>query len=462
MIERAWKLTVERTMRPGKMAFSRPLRAMCALFLIAAPRWAAADEDIAHWTRWLDVPSASSAAPAPAFPAEGMLAGLRPNRAWIERWSAQAPSVAWNDVVGELVVKYQQNPLRAARSYTYVHAAIHDALVECARRGCERAVQPIAMHAAASRVLDHLYPSESRGRMEALGYSAATAVLAAGAPRRQALLAWQTGCAVAETAIRRALYDGWDLPRLPAQRPAPGPGVWRAAPPINIYDPIEPYAGKWRTWVLKDGAELEPPPPPEFGSAAYWTEVDEVYTVWKNLTAAQKRIAEEWNLDAGSVTPPGVWNLHARRLAKERRLDAAGAARVFSTLNAAMMDAFIACWHAKFKWWTERPVTIIRERRDKDFMPHIVTPGFPSYVSGHSSVSGAAATVLARFFPENAAELKRMAREAAISRLYGGIHFTSDNEAGLALGERVGERALARPRAPAAAQFADPAAPTIR
>ncbi len=431
----------------------KPPNTICALALMAAAPFAgAAAEGIAAWTPWLERPAAASAAPAPAFPGERELAALRANRAWLERWSAQAPSVAWNDVVAELVVKYQQNPLRAARSYTYAHAAIHDALVECARRGCESAVQPIAMHAAASRVLDHLYPAESRGRLEALGHSAAAAVLAAEGMHPQAALAWRSGAAVAETAIRRALYDGWDLPRLPAKRPAPGPGVWRASPPINIYDPIEPHAGTWRTWVLKEGAELEPPPPPEFGSAGYWAEVDEVYAVWKGLTPEQKRIAEEWNLDAGSVTPPGVWNLHAQRLAREKNLDAAGAARVFSTLNAAMMDAFIACWHAKYKWWTERPVTIIRERHDREFLPHLVTPGFPSYVSGHATVSGAAAAVLADFFPESAARLKAMADEAAVSRLYGGIHFKSDNDAGLELGRRVGLRAVARWREHAPAQ----------
>ena len=110
-----------------------------------------------------------------------------------------------------------------------------------------------------------------------------------------------------------------------------------------------------------------------------------------------------------------------------------------------MLDAFIACWHAKFKWWTERPITVIRSRYDKAFTPHVLTPAFPSYVSGHASASGAASEVLAHFFPENAAELRRMADEAAMSRLYGGIHFRSDNDAGLALGRAVAARALARP-----------------
>ncbi|HVQ61400.1 MAG TPA: vanadium-dependent haloperoxidase, partial [Burkholderiales bacterium] len=147
------------------------------------------------------------------------------------------------------------------------------------------------------------------------------------------------------------------------------------------------------------------------------------------------------------------WNQHAKRLALERKLDAAEAARMFSTANVAMLDAFIACWHVKFKWWTERPVTIIREK-DPAFLPHLLTPPFPSYVSGHSSVSGAAAAVLSAFFPQDAADLGRMAQEASMSRLYGGIHFRSDNDEGLELGRQVAARALARLRDPAASQRA--------
>ncbi len=181
------------------------------------------------------------------FPGVRELAGLRANRAWLEQWAQQAPSVSWGDVLIGLIVKYQQNPQRAGRSLAYLHAAIHDALVACARRGCESAVLPVAMHAAASRMLDHLYPDESRGRLEALGHSAATAVLAANGAHAQAGVAWQTGRAVAENAIRRAYYDGADLPRLPEKRPPWKPGVWRASPPLNMYDPIEPNAGRWRT-----------------------------------------------------------------------------------------------------------------------------------------------------------------------------------------------------------------------
>jgi len=407
-----------------------------------------ASESPAGWRPWIEDAEAPVTTPAPVFPDRATLDKLRGNRDWLERWARPPPSLSWSDMVSGLVVKYQQNPLRAQRNHTYVQAVIHDALVFCARRGCEATVRPVAMHAAASRILDFLYPDESRGRHEALGHSAATAVLATIGSHPQALLAWQTGQQVAANAMRRAYDDGWDLPRLPAKRPAWKPGVWRASPPLRMYDPAEPHAGQWRTWVLKNGTEIEPRPPLEYDSAAFRAEVEEVRRVAAALTPAQKRIAEDWNLDLGSVTPGGVWNLHAKKLALEGGLDAAQAARVFATLNVAMMDAFIACWNAKFKWWTERPVTVIRENLDPEFMPHVITPAFPSYVSGHASASGAGAEVLAAYFPEHAEELRRMAHEASMSRLYGGIHYRSDNEAGLELGRRVGARAVQRVQSP--------------
>jgi membrane-associated phospholipid phosphatase len=111
-------------------------------------------------------------------------------------------------------------------------------------------------------------------------------------------------------------------------------------------------------------------------------------------------------------------------------------------LNTAQADAFIACWDAKYTFWTLRPVTAIRRFIDPSWGSYIVTPPFPSYVSGHSTTSGVASTVLGAFFPYRSGELNAMAEEATVSRLYGGIHFRSDNDAGLDLGRRVGTVAL--------------------
>ncbi|MEF8713933.1 MAG: hypothetical protein V5B39_10290 [Accumulibacter sp.] len=124
------------------------------------------------------------------------------------------------------------------------------------------------------------------------------------------IFARAAGRRAATDAIRRALDDGGDATWNPADRPPPAPRLWRAAPPLNLANPGEPLAGKWRTWALADGREM-PPLPPLFGSERYWEEAREVLRVARRLSVEQKRVADEWNLDKGSVTPAGVWNRKA-------------------------------------------------------------------------------------------------------------------------------------------------------
>jgi membrane-associated phospholipid phosphatase len=106
-------------------------------------------------------------------------------------------------------------------------------------------------------------------------------------------------------------------------------------------------------------------------------------------------------------------------------------------VSVAMADAFIVCWNGKYTYWTARPNQVI-----PGFAAYIKTPPFPGYPSGHSTQSGAASEVLAYLFPQHAATFHAMAEEAAISRLYGGIHFQSDNNSGLAVGREVGRRVV--------------------
>jgi membrane-associated phospholipid phosphatase len=166
--------------------------------------------------------------------------------------------------------------------------------------------------------------------------------------------------------------------------------------------------------------------------------------VASRLTPAQKAVTEAWNLDRGTMTPAGVWNLKAADLAEQAGLAGPETVRAFAALNVAMADAMIACWHAKYKWWTIRPISVIRERDDPRFLSYLLTPAFPSYPSGHASISGAAEVVLARFFPAKADWLRAQAAEAAESRLLGGIHYRSDNDEGLELGRAVGRRVVQR------------------
>jgi hypothetical protein len=209
-----------------------------------------------------------------------------------------------------------------------------------------------------------------------------------------------------------------------------------------VYAPLEPLAGTWRTWAIADVERLPVAAPPAYDSPDYWREAQEVWEVARHLTPEQKMLADDWHLDKGSVTPAGVWNRHLLELLRGSGCDTVQTAKVLAAVNVAMYDALVAAWHVKYRYWTVRPVTAIRERYDAEFLPYLITPAFPSYVSGHAAVSAAAAEVLSHYFPERAEQLAAMAQAAADSRLYGGIHFRSDDEEGLRLGRSVGRRVV--------------------
>ena len=328
----------------------------------------------------------------------------------------------WISVDLAEIAAHRTNPPRAARGLALLSVAMDDA--SRVRSKHRRA----AIAGAATTVLAYLYPD----RVDALE------ALSAG-ERPQGALEW--GRRLGARHVASAQTDGSDTV---LQGTVPkGPGLWVPTPPA-FAPPLEPLAGTWRTWNISSGSHLRPGPPPAFGSKRYAREIREVYNVSQSLTAEQKQIADFWADGAGTVTPPGHWNAIALDLIRTHRLSDRAAAHLLAALNTAQADAFIACWDAKYTYWSERPVTAIRRELDPSFLSYITTPPFPSYVSGHSSTSGAASTVLAARFPDAARRLRAWADEAAVSRLYGGIHFRSDNEAGLALGKKVGRVAVKR------------------
>jgi hypothetical protein len=354
------------------------------------------------------------------------------------------PPDAWTHEASRLIVKYQLNPLRASRVLAYLHAAMDDAMRRALASGMPDDAAVIAMHRGASATLGHFFPNESLDSLEALGVARIYRVMREReVPPVEATKGWLAGNQVIAAVIARSRDDGSEATWNAAERPKAAPHLWRATPPLFSYNPAEPLAGRWRTWTLTDGKEVAPPPPTAYGSEAFAREVEEVERVTDALTAEQKRIAEDWNLDLGTATPPGVWNRIALGAANAEGLDRRVRTRLLATLNTAMADAMIACWHAKFTWWTVRPISVIQEKRPA-FKSHVLTPAFPSYPSGHATVSGAASAVLAHFIPARKDEFARMAEEAAASRLYGGIHFSSDNDKGLELGRRIGAIVLAR------------------
>jgi PAP2 superfamily len=329
----------------------------------------------------------------------------------------------WIELELDTIASHRLNPPRASRALAHLSAAMYVAAI-VGGGGRDDAVA-----GAASTVLRYFHPDEG-GAIDEL------ATRLADTDSRSFRLGNLVGLAF----VARAENDGADA--LWTGTPPEGPGFWVPTPPANVDPPLEPLAGTWRTWNLKTGSEFRPGPPPAYGSPEFLAEMNEVYAISQTLTDEQKRIADYWADGAGTVTPAGHWNVIADELVSAAGWSTLRSARLFAALNTAQADAFIACWNAKYTYWSLRPVTAIRRLVDRSWLPHIVTPPFPSYVSGHSTTSGAASTVLGAFFPAKAAELAAMADEAAVSRLYGGIHYRSDNDVGLALGRRIGRVAV--------------------
>ena len=185
-----------------------------------------------------------------------------------------------------------------------------------------------------------------------------------------------------------------------------------------------------RTWLLDSSSQFRPGPPLAFGSPAHQAALEEVRRVARERTPEQTKLAQKWN----DVDPWAPWNQTASDAIVRHHLSDADAARVFAVLNAASSDAVIACFEAKYHYWSIRP-----SQADTTIMlaDSVSLPNFPSYPSGHACSAGAFDAVLGHFFPKERTEFTRIAEEQAMSRLYGGIHYRFDDDEGLALGRAV-------------------------
>jgi hypothetical protein len=202
---------------------------------------------------------------------------------------------------------------------------------------------------------------------------------------------------------------------------------------------ITPFFSKVKLWIVPNVEAVRPGPPPAPGSAEFEVAKAELEDVLDNISNEERRIANFWSDGLGTYTPPGHWNRFAADLIIKNRYNPLRAARVFAYLNMAMQDAGIACWDAKYHYHYPRPIQAI-----PGFKTILGTPNFPSYTSGHSMFSAAGAEVLAHIFPEDAATINAWSDEAALSRLYGGIHYRFDIEEGNASGQQVGQYVVDR------------------
>jgi hypothetical protein len=247
------------------------------------------------------------------------------------------------------------------------------------------------------------------------------ASLACGAEIMQQVMAWSASDG-------GAVIDNLGFPDT-AQPPA-GPAQWVPTSAIRIQQaPLLPRWGDNRPMALDSPDNFMPEPPYDYSedmASQFYADAEEVYTISRNLTPEQKLIARYWSDDPMlTFTPPGHWISILLQIAETQQMPVERLADALLRVGICQNDAFIVCWRAKFKYDLVRPVTYIRRCIDKTWSPLLITPPFPEYPSGHSSQSGAAAA------------------EAAMSRLYGGIHFRHANDQGLAQGRKVGGAAMA-------------------
>ena len=224
--------------------------------------------------------------------------------------------------------------------------------------------------------------------------------------------------------------------------------------------PLLPHWGKNRPFTLPDGEACPLPPPPAYSedpASPFYKEAMEVYETSKSLTPEQRAIARFWSDDPMlSPTPPGHWVAIIFQIAERDGMPIEEQVNMLVRLGMAVADGFIVNWRDKFKYDLLRPITYIRRVIDPKWEPLLNTPPFPEYPSGHSTQSGAAAQVLTAVLgepfpftdrtheadglaPRDFPDFWTAAKEAGISRLYGGIHFRAAIDFGLSQGACVGD-----------------------
>ena len=243
-------------------------------------------------------------------------------------------------------------------------------------------------------------------------------------------------------------------------QPQVGPGKWvPTSLVIQQQKPLLPGWGKNRSFAMPSGASCPLPPPPEYSedkASEFYKQALEVFQTKQNLTPEQRDVARFWSDDPMlSSTPPGHWIAIALSIFERDNVTFDKSVDVLARIGIAEADAFIGCWNTKFEVNLLRPITYIRKFIDPKWESLIITPPFPEYPSGHSTQSGAAASVMTQAFGENFSfddasherdglnkrhysSFWAAAKEAALSRLYGGIHFRAAMEQGLEQGRCIG------------------------
>lgn len=247
-----------------------------------------------------------------------------------------------------------------------------------------------------------------------------------------------------------------------------GPGYWVSAPP-GTQKPLQPYWGNNRAFVPAGIIASQPPKYKEYSTditSPFFAQALEVYTTVKNLTQEQRDIAFFWSDDPGAPgTPPGHMISITSQMLKNTDAKLDEAAEMYAKIGMAVTDAFISCWKCKYTFNLLRPVTYIQSEIDPSWLPILATPPFPEYTSGHSVQTAAAMEILSDKYgynygftdkthanrtdingsPRHFKSFYEAGQEAALSRLYGGIHYADAINVGIKEGRVIGQGILALP-----------------
>lgn len=245
--------------------------------------------------------------------------------------------------------------------------------------------------------------------------------------------------------------------------PPSGPEAWVPTPPAYQAIPLQPYWGSVRTFAPGSMERSQPAPHPAYSTSplsVFYAQALEVYTVSSSLTTEQQTIAQFWSDDPGkTATPSGHSMSILKQVLETENADLAKAAEAYAKLGMGVHDAFVSCWKCKYDFNLLRPITYIRANIDPGYNTLLTTPPFPEFTSGHSVQSGACAKILSDLFgygygfsdkthvgrtdingaARHYGSFFDAANEAAISRLYGGIHYRAAIELGVDQGVKVGE-----------------------
>ena len=285
------------------------------------------------------------------------------------------------------------------------------------------------------------------------------------------------GMNVAKSLLSWADTDGYKETRsYPKYKLKEEEGAWKPTPP-DYMDAMEPYWNTLRPFTLDSAAQFRAPDPIEFNmddtTSEYYQSLMVPYRALKSNTEETEAIAKFWDCNPlvikhqghvtfaeKKLTPGGHWVSIARKAMKMKKTDLVKTAYTYTMVTTGIHDAFISCWDTKYHTNYVRPVTVIQERVDEDWMPILYTPNFPEHTSGHSVVSRSAATILTDIFgddfaftdstevpygmpPRSFNSFLAASDEAAVSRVYGGIHYMPAVELGKEQGEQVGKHVLA-------------------